>query len=368
MTGLRVLIVNRTLAGRTGTETYTRDLALALLRTDHTPMVYSPTLGELADELRGAAIPVASDLRALGDPPDVIHGHHLLETLAALSRFPGVPAVFVCHDASAWEATPPRHPRIHRYVAVDTGCRERLVDQEGIDASRCVLIPNAVDLGRFQPRGPLPERPRRALAFGHVLDAASVSCLERVCSDRGIVLTRAGAGIGGELVSPEASLGEHDLVFAKARCALEAMAVGAAVVVCGPGGVGTLVTSAELDALRPLNFGRRSYRLPVDAEHLGAQVDRYDARDAEAVSRRIRSLVGLDALCAAFVEVYEAVVEEQRAAPPSWQEESEALADSLVWIARHWEGTVLRAVKQRVRKRLGRRGWRRLLRASNPTD
>ena len=146
------------------------------------------------------------------------------------------------------------------------------------------------------------------------------------------------------------------------------MAVGTAVVVCGPGGVGTLVTSAELDALRPLNFGRRSYRLPFDAEHLGAQVDRYDARDAEAVSRRIRSLVGLDALCAALVEVYEAVVEEQRAAPPSRQEESEALADTFVWIARHWEGTVQRAVRKRVRKRLERRGWRRFLRRREPAD
>ncbi|TMA27282.1 MAG: hypothetical protein E6J87_21375 [Deltaproteobacteria bacterium] len=368
MSGLRVLITNRMLGGRTGTETYTRDLALGLLRTGHTPMLYSPTLGELAEELREAAIPVASDLRALGDPPDVIHGHHLLETLAALSRFPGVPAVFVCHDAAAWQATPPRHPRVHRFVAVDTGCRERLVDQEGIDASRCALIPNAVDLGRFQPRGPLPARPRRALAFGHVLDAASLACLERVCSDRGILLARAGAGVGGELSTPEVSLGEHDLVFAKGRCALEAMAVGAAVVVCGPGGVGALVTSAEMDALRPLNFGRRSYRLPFDAEHLGAQVDRYDARDAEDVSRRIRSLVGLDALCAAFVEVYEAVVEEQRAAPPLWQKESEALADTFVWIARHWEGTVKRTVKQRVRKRLGRRGWRRFLGGRKPAS
>jgi hypothetical protein len=368
VSGLRVLIINRTLGGRTGTETYTRDLALGLLRTGHAPMVYSPTLGELARALREAAIPVASDLRALGDPPDVIHGHHLLETLAALSRFPGVPAVFVCHDASAWEATPPRHPRVHRFVAVDTGCRERLVGQEGIEASRCVLIPNAVDLARFRPRGPLPERPRRALAFGHVLDSASISCLERVCSDRGIQLTRAGARVGGELESPEVSLGEYDLVFAKGRCALEAMAVGTAVVVCGPGGVGMLVTSAELDALRPLNFGRRSYRLPFEVEHLGAQVDRYDARDAEAVSHRIRSLVGLDALCAALIEVYEAVVEEQHAAPPPWQAESEALADTLLWIASHWEATVKRVVKQRVRKRLGRGRWRRLLPGRTPGD
>jgi len=363
VTGLRVLITNRVLVGRTGTETYTRDLALGLLRTGHAPVVYSPAPGELAEELREAAIPVASDLAAIGDPPDVIHGHHLLETLAALSRFPGVPALFVCHDASAWQDTPPRHPRLRRYVAVDTGCRERLVDQEGIEPSRCALVPNAVDLDRFRPRPPLPERPRRALAFGHVLSAESLACIESVCRERGIALARAGTGVGGEVRAPEAALGDFDLVFAKGRCALEAMAVGAAVVVCGPGGLGALVTSGELDALRPQNFGRRSYRLPFDAEHLAAQVDRYDPRDAERVSRRIRSLVALDALCAAFVELYEEVLDEQRAAPASAEQEALALAASFVWLARHWEDSVWRAVRRRIRKRLARRGWRRFLRA-----
>ena len=38
--------------------------------------------------------------------------------------------------------------------------------------------------------------------------------------------------------------GDYDLVFAKARCALEAMAVGAAVVLCDTHGLGPMVTSA----------------------------------------------------------------------------------------------------------------------------
>lgn len=60
-------------------------------------------------------------------------------------------------------------------------------------------------------------------------------------------------------------LGGYDLVFAKARCALEAMAVGCAVVLCDVGGLGPLVTRAQVQHLRRWNFGRRTRlrRAPV---------------------------------------------------------------------------------------------------------
>jgi hypothetical protein len=45
MGSLRILIVNVTLASRTGTETALRDLALGLKTTGHKPMMYSPELG-----------------------------------------------------------------------------------------------------------------------------------------------------------------------------------------------------------------------------------------------------------------------------------------------------------------------------------
>src|SRR5215470_13196513 len=95
--GLRVLITNTWLYARAGTELYVRDLATALLACGHSPIVYSPVLGAVATEIRAATVPVVDDLDAIGVAPDVIHGHHHLETLSALLRFPGVPAIFVCH-------------------------------------------------------------------------------------------------------------------------------------------------------------------------------------------------------------------------------------------------------------------------------
>ena len=73
---------------RTGTEVYVRDLAASLLRRGHLPIVYSPHLGEMAAEIRAGTVPVVDDLAQVGTAPDIIHGHHGLETLAALLGFP----------------------------------------------------------------------------------------------------------------------------------------------------------------------------------------------------------------------------------------------------------------------------------------
>ncbi len=59
---MRILIVNVTLASRTGTETALRDLALGLKTAGHELAVYSPELGQIADEIRSSGIPVFSQL------------------------------------------------------------------------------------------------------------------------------------------------------------------------------------------------------------------------------------------------------------------------------------------------------------------
>ena len=134
--GLRVLITNRILLTRTGTEVYVRDLAASLLRRGHLPIVYSPHLGEMAAEIRAGTVPVVDDLARVGAAPDIIHGHHGLETLAALLAFPGVPAVAVCHSWLGWPDAPVIFPRVARYLAVDQTCRDRLVFEHGAARGR----------------------------------------------------------------------------------------------------------------------------------------------------------------------------------------------------------------------------------------
>jgi hypothetical protein len=333
---LRILFTNITLASRTGTELYIKEAALGLLRRGHTPLVYSPDLGEVAEEIRAATIPVVDDLTRLGAPPDVIHGHHHQQAMTALLHFPGVPAIFVTHDQAAWHDAAPLFPRIRRYVAVDWTNRDRVLFEQGVPEERVLVLLNWVDLDRFPPRGPLPERPRRALVFSNYAQADThLPAVQEACRRAGLPLDVVGSGVGRSLVNPGEVIAEYDLVFAKAKSALEALAVGTAVVLCDFRGLGQMVTGAGFDTLRRLNFGLRSLRHPLVPDLIVREIERYDARDAAEVSRRVREEAGLEPALDRLVALYEEVIaEHEREGPSDPAEESRAAAVYL----RDWAG------------------------------
>ena len=333
---LRILFTNITLASRTGTEVYIKEAALGLLRRGHTPVVYSPDLGEIADEMRAATVPVVDDLSRLGAPPDVIHGHHHQQAMTALLHFPGVPGIFTTHDWAAWHDAPPRFPRIRRYVAVDWTNRDLILLEHGIPEERVRVLLNWADLERFPPRGPLPARPRRALVFSNYARGDThLPAVQEACRRAGLPLDVVGAGVGRSLADPGEVIAEYDLVFAKAKSALEALAVGAAVVLCDYRGLGQMVTGADLDALRRLNLGYRTLRHPLVPDLIVREIERYDARDAAEVSRRVREEAGLEAALDRLVALYEEVIgEHRREGPADPAEESRAAAAYL----REWAG------------------------------
>ncbi|HVT59449.1 MAG TPA: glycosyltransferase [Thermoanaerobaculia bacterium] len=308
---MKVLLTNTSLAHRTGTELYVVELARALRGRGHAPIAYSPVLGAVAEELRAAGVPVVDDLAAVAEPPDLVHGQHHLETLTALLHFPGVPGIFVCHGALPWEEHPPRFPRLLRYVAVDEPTRERITAGAGVAAERVETILNFVDLGRFQPRPPLPPRPLRALVFSNnASEKTHLPAVRQACSEARIAVDAAGIACGAPAACPEELLPAYDLVFAKGRAALEAMAVGAAVVLCDAEGCGPLVTAGEIDRLRPLNFGMRTLREPLSTGALAREIARYDPDDAGAVSRRIRAEAGLELAVDRYLRLYDQVLAE----------------------------------------------------------
>lgn len=311
---LRILLTNRVVAQRTGTEVYVRDVAAELLRRGHRPVVYSPRLGPLAEEIRSLTIPTVDDLSNVAHRPDIIHGHHGLETLTALLAFPGVPAVNVCHSWVGWWDEPVAFPRIRRYLAVDDTCRDRLVAEHAIAPERVDVVLNAVDLQRFPPRAPLPARPARALIFSNSSgeQGAHVRAIREACARTGIRVDLAGLKSGNTLERPEEMLGSYDIVFAKARAALEAAAVGTAVILCDVAGAGPMVTTGNVAVLRRLNFGMRTLRESATVEGIAREIARYDAADAAAVSLEVRAHAGLDAQVDALLGIYAEVLAESR--------------------------------------------------------
>jgi hypothetical protein len=308
---VRILLTNQRLDVRGGSELYLRDVAAALRRRGHHPIAYSPFLGLAADDLRGCAIPVVRDLALLGAPPDLIHGQHHLPTVEALLRFPGVPAVFFCHGWLPWQEMPPRLSRIVRYVAVDALRRERLITEEGIPPEMVEVIPNFVDLERFRPRPqPLPERAKRALVFSnHAVPGDGFHRLAMTaCAERGIEVESLGARTGRFLDRPEDILSGYDIVFARGRAAMEAMAVGCAVILCDDEGLGPMVTRAAVEGLAAANFGLAALDHAPRVDLIQDRLDQYDPADAAAVQGWVREHAGLAAAVDRIEKVYADVI------------------------------------------------------------
>lgn len=322
MGSLRILIVNVTLASRTGTETALRDLALGLRTAGHKPMVYSPELGEIGDELRASGIPVVSRLEDLSGEPDIVHGNHHVQTVEALLRFRQARGLFVCHDRRAHMSAPPRLGRILRYVAVDYNCLERLTEEYGISQQLTRVIYNSVDTTRFLPRAPLPRQPQRALVFSNYAGPGLyLDAVREGCARLNLPVDVMGSVVGNSSSAPELDLGQYDIVFAKARCALEAMAVGTAVVLADTTGLGPMVTSAEVKDLRPWNFGARLLRAPLEPAGIARQVQRYDAADASAVSEYIREHADLSTAVGHYVRLYDELMTEPLPPPATVAQE-----------------------------------------------
>ena len=331
---MRVLITNNTFDAHAGSELYARDVALALLRRGHQPVAYSTHLGAVARELREATVPVIDDLAQLAVAPDIIHAQHHLDAMTAMLRFPQVPAVYFCHGWVPWEEMPPKFPSLRTYVAVDDLCAERLHSESGIAPAQIRLIRNFVDLTRVEMRADLPARPRRALVFSnYAREDGYLGIVRKACVLRNIEVEAIGIHSGRVETNPASLLHNYDIVFAKARSAIEAMASGAAVIVCDAAGLAGIVTDDNYAAGRALNFGVRTLSRAITVEAILAELDAYDAAQARRVGLRIRDEADMERAVDAIVETYAQAIAAHRAVPVDAHSQLIAASDYLRGIA-----------------------------------
>ncbi len=297
---MRILITNCTLNLASGTVAYVRDLSIGLIKRGHEVAVYTSFLntectaldlevGLVDKELQLAGVPVIRSLKKMPFTPDIIHGHHTYETTAAKVYFPKTPAIYVCHDRTAPHDRPPHSSAIEIYVAVDENCLERLLFEEKIPKERTLVLYNFVNLNRFIQRSFLPERPQKALIFSnHVNKNTFLPSVQEACDRMEISLDIIGDAIGCYAKKPEDLLGQYDLVFGKAKCALEAMAVGCAVICCDFRGFAGLVTMERYPLMRRYNFGMKTLNRPFEVDVICQEIKKYNAEEAARVSNCVR--------------------------------------------------------------------------------
>jgi hypothetical protein len=158
-------------------------------------------------------------------------------------------------------------------------------------------------------------------------DAPHVRAIREACARAGIAVDMAGFKAGKSLARPEDTLGSYDIVFAKARAAIEAAAVGSAVVLCDVAGAGPMVTTTNFDALRRVNFGMRALRETPTAEGIAREISRYDPADAAWVSSRVRDTAGHEAQVDRLMAIYDDILAEPSV--PDANAELRAAADYL---------------------------------------
>lgn len=314
---LRVLITNNRLDLRGGSEVFVRDLARELQRRGHTVIAYSSDLRESARMTELDPIPVASDIAEMTMRPDIIHGQHHLDAMTALFSLPGVPAIYHCHGA-VWQETQPVHPRIHRYVAMSEFLARRIALESNVAADRIEVLPNAVDLRRFN-RVRSPMQPCRiALFFNghHSPDSPVVKEAREAARRCGLAFDTIGRPFGTWTDSPETTLPDYDIVFASGKSAIDALACGCAVIVLGRSGCGELVRPDNYERLRAANFSLPSDSDPPRADAIEAELRRYAPDDVSTVTQRLREDADFVRYVDRLESIYRRTIAEQAASPP----------------------------------------------------
>lgn len=281
-------------------------------------MIYTHAKGAISDWLADHAFEATDSIASITGPIDVIHGHHNSVAGIAAIRFPGVPAIFVCHDLEAWHDAPPKLPNFKQFVAIGPTSAQRLMQAGWVSPDRISIIPNGVDQDRFRPGPPLPEKCGRALAFCKASEM--VKPIKDACRRRGIVVEFAGYGTGSPLEDPAAAMPKYDLVFCSGLTAREALSCRRAVICCDNRGLGGMISVQRLKDWGN-NLGRKVLTQALDTKNLIRELDRYDSSDATSAAGMFAAGCSITDCAERYESIYrlamaEGVANQEAAASP----------------------------------------------------
>lgn len=103
---------------------------------------------------------------------------------------------------------------------------------------------------------------------------------------------------------PQSQIGQHDVVLATARCAMEAILSGAYTILFERGLCGGAVTVENVPHFLQWNFGRGLLNETLTYRHFNELIRGYSADAAFEAARLLRPLVEPDSIAASFESLY----------------------------------------------------------------
>jgi hypothetical protein len=271
---VRILFSTLALAELGGTETYALTVADQLQRMGHDVWLHAERFGETSDLADSLGLRVARSASEMPADPDVILAQTATQAFALADTYPAVPQAFIAHSDVFDDALPPQLPGVTGVVVTLYDRVEQRVDTLAVKTATLRLT-QPVDVERFRPLRPLPDRARVAVALGNWLHGERFAVLQRACARAGIELRRVGSRDPAGTRSADQVLNDADIVFGKARVIVEALACGRAAYVYDASGADGWVTPRTYARLAADNFGGQMGP-PVDEDALVADLAGYD--------------------------------------------------------------------------------------------
>jgi hypothetical protein len=266
---MRLVLANRHLIAAGGTEVHVVTVGEHLQRLGHEVVLYAPELGPFADHARRRGLEVSDTLRDIGHC-DVVFAQDAIVVYELAERYPSALTVFrVCGDVFDFQL-PPQLDGVVDLVVALSDRYERLAASCATKAP-LLRLRMPIDVDRLVPLGALGERPRRAVLLGNYMERKAL--VGEVWGGLGLEVTQ----VGGDTQSYDvaAALADADIVVAKGRAALDAMACGRAVYVFDAFGGDGWVTPESYPALEADNFAGQATARVIDAASLAADLDGY---------------------------------------------------------------------------------------------
>lgn len=227
-------------------------VAHELRRLGHEPIVATEEPGAMAELAQRRGIVVSHASSDLPPSCDAVFAQDAVMAGTLAERYPGTRQVAFAHSDLFDHQLPILLPGVVSAVVVASDRVAARVHALAL-AAPIVRLRHPIDTEVFAPRGPIRERPRRALILSNYLDGGRRRAVTDAWEAAGVECVQIGAPTQPELdVAP--AIADADIVVAKARAALEGMSCARAVYVFDEFGADGWVTPENYASFEADNF------------------------------------------------------------------------------------------------------------------